>query len=428
MKHLVLLESIGALPIQNDDANALTSREADELERYISAHLLEPTCFQLTRHSLRIINYVGYIQLSTASIEVLPKISAASTPEECRVALLRMLHESGYLSVSLSDLSSQNLTLGNLYEIFGRLFAESLLNELRRGLSSCYQSAEDHITFLRGKLLLNKHVGNILRGSSRVACAYEEFQVDHLLNQFLKQVVRLLLQHVKHLHTLNLLSGCLLRMDDVQDTVLVPDQVESIHLDRTNRRFETVLLLAKMFYHNQVSTMRTGIDCAFSLLFPMNELFELYVARVCQKYLPYRVYCQASQAKLWVNSQTGRGIFTLKPDMIIEPNDAAQIIFDTKWKWISGDIARHGVTREDYYQMYAYLTRYSKACAAVLLYPHHEKLANHGTFLEQYHLEAEPGKLLIIASVALGDKLQVATDVKNLVEQLSTEGAKAQVV
>ena len=55
-------------------------------------------------------------------------------------------------------------------------------------------------------------------------------------------------------------------------------------------------------------------------------------------------------------------------------------------------------------------------------------LASHGTFLEQYHLEADPGKLLIIASVALGDKLQVAADVKNLVEQLSTEGAKAQVV
>jgi hypothetical protein len=41
-------------------------------------------------------------------------------------------------------------------------------------------------------------------------------------------------------------------------------------------------------------------------------------------------------------------------------------------------------------------------------------LTNHGTFLEQYHLEADPGKLLIVASVGFGEKTQLAADVKKI--------------
>lgn len=93
------------------------------------------TNFMWAWNSLKIVNYVGYIQLSTVAIEILPKVSATDTAEASRRALLILLQESGYLKVTYSTLASQKLIRGNLFEIFGRLFAEMLMNELRRGLS-----------------------------------------------------------------------------------------------------------------------------------------------------------------------------------------------------------------------------------------------------------------------------------------------------
>ena len=418
MRQIVLFEAIDSLSIGTGDERALTHQEADELERYIAKQGLAAGQFLFTRHSLRIVNYVGYIQLSTVAIEVLPKVAADTTPDKCRLALLNMLQESGFISISFSEATTQQLTSGSLFEIFGRLFAEQLIKEIRRGLCFCYLGKEENSGFLRGKLLLAKHIGNMVRGSAKVYCAYDEFQVDHTINQFLKQITRVLVKRVRNLYTLDLLSRCLLRFDEVTDVFLTSPQVEAIQLDRTNQRFATVLLLAKLFYHNKVMTMHSGFDSAFSVLFPMNDLFEVYIGRLCQRNLPYPVKIQKSQAKLWIKTLSGRGLFSLKPDILIDTAPGEQIIIDTKWKWINGQTARHGVSREDYFQMYAYLTRYQSARAVVLLYPHHEGLSASGVILERYHLEENPEKELAIVSVAFGNKVKAIVELQNIVKLL----------
>lgn len=52
-------------------------------------------------------------------------------------------------------------------------------------------------------------------------------------------------------------------------------------------------------------------------------------------------------------------------------NEILSLIFAKtfkRWKNIDESINRHGVKREDFYQMYAYLTKYEDSNVAILLY------------------------------------------------------------
>lgn len=418
MKRLVVYEGATIIRIGLNEANGLTEREADELARHIRLRQLKAAHFKWSRHSFQIINYVGYIELSTVSIEVLPKVSSVDAASIAREALLMMLNESGYLRVSYSPLALQHLMKNNLLEIFGYLYAELLMGELRRGLYSRYSVHEENLNFMRGKMLMRQQMVNEVRRLPKAYCAYDEFSVNNPLNQFFKQTTRFLLTKVRTLRTVNLLTGCMSRFDGVDDADFQPPEVEQITVDRINRRFEPVLLLAKMFYHNLVMTMSQGKKEAFSILFAMNELFESYIACLCVRYLPYRTRVQEGNAKLWMNKKTGRGLFLLRPDIILEVSKGQRIIIDTKWKWIQDVAFRHGVSREDYYQMYAYLTRDSNARAAVLLYPHHDGLKEAGLACERYYIEGKPDKELLISSVTYEVKKTAVADLKQIIAEV----------
>jgi len=394
---LIVFEATTTIPIGKDRIDGITELESDELKLHILQNALNTDNFIWTRHSLKIVNYVGYIQLPTVAIEVLPKVSAADNAEVSRRALLMLLEESGYLKVSYSTLALQQLAKENLFKIFGRLFAEMLMNELRRGLCANFIHKEENLNFIRGKLLLHRQIVNQIHRTTKAFCGYNEYDINHRLNQFLKQVIRLLLSKVRNLYTIDLLIGCLQRFEGVEDVEFQTAEIEGISTDRLSCRFEPTLLLAKLFFRNQVMMMMAqGKTVVFSILFAMNELFEAYIAQLCMRYLPYRTKIQQVNNKLWVHKKTGRGAFILRPDIIIEFDNGEKIIIDTKWKWIRETAHRYGISREDYFQMYAYLTLDAMARAAVLLYPHHAGFVESGTILDCYYVENQKEKELII--------------------------------
>lgn len=416
MKTITIYEAGNAIPIGTQDPCALTVREADELERYVYGNGLKASCFLWKRNQLRIINYVGYIQLSTIAIEILPKISSSNTVQNSRKALLMLLRESGYLKVSYSPQATQRIAEDNLFEIFGRLFTELLIHEVRRGLIAGYIYHEENISLPRGKILLAKQMVNCIRRIPKAYCGFDEFTVNQPINQFLKMVIRFLLVRIRDQYTINMLLDCLLRFDEVEDVMLRMVDVEKVQVDRMSQRYGTILLLGKLFYQGQVVMMEQGRINTFSILFSMNELFEKYIAQMCIRHLPYHTRAQKINKKLWINTQTGKGIFSLCPDIIIEFDNGKKLIIDTKWKWIREKDYRYGVSREDYYQMYAYLTRDPMVQATILLYPHHEALNASGTFFESYHVEQQPEKKFFIASVFYENKETTIADIMRIVD------------
>ncbi|WP_332069813.1 5-methylcytosine restriction system specificity protein McrC [Klebsiella quasipneumoniae] len=116
-----------------------------------------------------------------------------------------------------------------------------------------------------------------------------------------------------------------------------------------------------------------------TLLFPMNDLFEAYIAALAKRAVrgtewivraqTGRLYCLIEDVK------EGNPRFQTRPDLLIERNHQIVMIIDTKWKRIGRhpEDARHGISQADVYQMMAYARIYQ--CPQVmLLYPHHAGL------------------------------------------------------
>lgn len=418
MRNIIVQECFDSISIGKDHgAQWLSELEADQLAEYIKKNKLDETSFDWGRHSLRIINYVGYIQLPTVSIEILPKVKSESE-DAGRKALLNMLLYSGYLNVNYSILATMKMENKNLFEIYGYLFAEKLKAEITLGLNYTYVLNEDNLSALRGKLIIKNHIKNVMYRNDKAHCHYDEFSANNHLNQVLKCAVRMLFNKIKSTKTLERLKYCLLSFDDVEDVAVGRVLRNPIHFDRTCQRYFHSYIMAKSFLDGYTSTTSVGNSYAFSILFKMNDLFELYISRLAAREFPNRVSLQDSKYKLLVNESSGRRTYQLKPDIVISESEIETVIVDTKWKYISDNYLRHGVNGEDYFQMYAYLTRYSSVKSVILLYPYNGEIEKgSGVILESYYLEVDINKKLKIYSISFENAELTRQEISKIVQE-----------
>ena len=120
-------------------------------------------------------------------------------------------------------------------------------------------------------------------------------------------------------------------------------------------------------------TSFSGSEVAFALLFPMETLFESYIAVHLKKALNHSNYTLSAQDKTYHLFDSPKK-FLMKPDIVIKNNKSDKIfIMDTKWKILSDTKANYGISQADMYQMYAYQKKYASE-NITLLYPKTEKI------------------------------------------------------
>ena len=135
--------------------------------------------------------------------------------------------------------------------------------------------------------------------------------------------------------------------------------------------YERVLQWCKVFLRGQSFTNYRGANHVMALLFPMEKLFESYVAEHLSKAVGCQYYDVRTQDhKHYLFKRT----FALRPDIVAEhKQDSKVVVLDTKWKLLSPSMTNYGISQGDMYQMYAYGKKY-KAEKVVLLYPLNEKV------------------------------------------------------
>ena len=139
---------------------------------------------------------------------------------------------------------------------------------------------------------------------------------------------------------------------------------ERIVWNRMNERFRQSHMLARMLLEAEWQNTSSGHGTGISLLFPMNLLFERYVARWLQRVLPPgSVSVQRRQHTLLQH-----GAYPLIPDIVVDTPDGPLVI-DTKWKDL-GELsgATPNVSQADLYQLASYGAVYN-ASRVILLYP-----------------------------------------------------------
>lgn len=316
---------------------------------------------------------VGVLAAKGCSLEILPKLDPDALDEEAATVRARLIH---MLDVALGlNLSvGQTATLARqgeaLLDILIRLFIDDLLAEVRRGLPRQYRSREDDLPVLRGRLDVMRQFTMHAVRPDRLACRYDTLDADTPLIRIMKTCVVVLSRHARRLDTQRKLAEVRHMLTEIPDVAVRALPWSQVRIDRTNRRWQRLFDLAALFIrrHWQATHHDKMEGEGITLLFPMNDLFEAYIAAQLRRAvlgLGLKVVVQGGLRYClgeWRHEEDCRAhLFQTKPDIILrDQNGLIRFIIDTKWKKLSNDLLdpRHGVGQSDVYQMMAYARIY----------------------------------------------------------------------
>lgn len=327
------------------------------------------------RTALSAQQYVGTVQVGNLAVDILPKVEGIDGTTMCR-NLVGMLSVARDIDIGEGDVARVATQQLGILEILIRLFCDKLFAQIHRGMARRYESREENLPMLRGKLGVVEQVRLNASHPERFYCRYDEFCEDNALNQILKAALRLLLKATRDVANQRKVSELLLVFEDVSDVPIPQLAWSKVSLDRLSKRFEPTFRLAELFLKGRPPDVSAGGAPSFSLLFDMNTLFEEYVGRVAARVfrpLGYQVNLQSPHRYLAYDEATDSDAFQMKPDVVALKGPGVEWIVDTKWKELSLEKSKEGVVQADVYQMNAYAGCY-ECRDVVLLYPHHAGL------------------------------------------------------
>lgn len=325
---------------------------------------------------------VGVIAGRGCSLEILPKVDPDGTAEEepkVRSRLVHMLDVALGLNLSVGDPTAMAHRADSLLDLFIAQFADRLLAEVRHGLPRQYRAHEEDLRSLRGRLdIVRQFTVHAVR-PDRLACRFDTLDADTPLLRIMKACVVLLARHARSHDTQRKLAELRFLLADVRDIPRRGLPWGEVRIDRSSGRWRTLMELARLLLGDRWQQTHADVRQpeGITLLFPMNELFERYVAVQLRRALAplgLEVVAQGGFENClgpWVEGEVCRGsLFRTRPDILVRRQGRVLMVIDTKWKALSADPfdRKHGVSQTDVYQLMAYARLYH--CERlILLYP-----------------------------------------------------------
>ncbi|WP_339064485.1 McrC family protein [Teredinibacter turnerae] len=369
---LVVLEH-QKIPIVNNRSVgefALSSKHAGVLE---GIKTLPGNAYAWGRDSITWKNYCGLVCLGDVTLEILPKISDTEThSESARISLVRMLRIAGLLKLHRPGSAGIEVKNCSLLDVFISDFCELVSREIARGPAKRYVIVEENLRVVRGKLKVTQQLKSNLAHKERLYCEYDELSEDNIINQSIRYALHIVSKKATQPLVKKQVLEQLNRFDHVSPVQLSPDQVETIDLNRNERRFSDILKYCELFIRTLAPTNSAGKQDVFSLLFDMNQLFEAWLCAMIRPLaheMGLTLKTQGPRKYLAYREDIESKVFQMKPDISLL-NQAGQVVLiaDAKWKVLEDDEKKLGVSQADMYQLSAYGARYMSNALA-LIYP-----------------------------------------------------------
>lgn len=338
------------------------------------------------RRFIRAKSFVGLIETKSGlTIEILPKIysgqvASEGSSAESKKVLLRML-------ACLKDTPFIQLNDGHvdtkedfpILEIFITNFISAVSDLVKNGLRGDYVEIQSVTEAIKGKLSVTKSIRTNITNRVRFHCIYDEFQTDQPANRIIKMAVVKLFNST----IINKNRSALAKLIEVFDFC---ETSLNLHSDfkiarsrmKRNHKYLKVLDWCEVFLFNRGFTNFQGNSINTAVLFPMEKLFEYYIAELLAKFSSgIKILSQDKRYFLLHQKRDEHDLefeiqkFRLKPDIVLNYNE---VIIDTKWKLIDSSNSKFNIKESDVYQMHAYGTRYKSDQKAIsprlaLLYP-----------------------------------------------------------
>ncbi len=269
--------------IREDGRIVLTEKTVQELEK-----LNETRKFiEITRKKLKPLNYVGVIKVGEITLEIFPKfitdrMGNADLTKKDIVAknLLKMLQYTHTVNIKDIDYANIFKEKHSFFEVFISIFARNLLSLLKIRQNREYVRKYDEIRFVKGKIDFKRYTNPAKL--HLIPCTYHERTVDNTINRVLKYTVYLMSRIVEDRENYRTLCKILDLLDSVNLKPVTIHHIKSISFNRLNADFKPFIDICSIFLEGSTLTLQASTIETFSLLIPMESLFEQFIAGVIQ--------------------------------------------------------------------------------------------------------------------------------------------------
>ena len=375
----------------NDSYKYLVKKQFENLEMFIhefsgseeNADALDFMRIDYRRNvgdRITIKNYVGLIQMKDGfQVQILPKIAFGDEEDsgnaKTKLVFLRMLRSMKDFPSKIFNDASLKVEQMNLYEIFINMYLQEVRHLVKRGIKSAYVSQEDNLRYYKGKLLVGQHLRANLVHKERFYVGYEEFLSNSPENRLVKSTLEKLQKITSSAENSKEIRQLLTAFELVESSTNYQKDFSKVVIDRNTKDYEMLMQWSKVFLMNKSFTTFSGSTTSRALLFPMESVYESYVAQQMKKLFRPDGWDISTQDKGHYLFMNPRKKFALRPDIVLTKDDHT-VIMDTKWKnLINNEKKNYGISQSDMYQMYAYSKKY-KTSEIWLLYPINDEMRN----------------------------------------------------
>lgn len=413
IKEFGKIKSTKDFPNRNNTAREIfiPDNSFDNIWKYILEHQIQNNdidkAFKLaTKNGKRIIqtkNYVGLLETKHQDIiEILPKVYGADTNIESKKIFLKMLATlKGLKYLSFQDALLESKRNFPILEIFILNFIREAERIILSGVKKGYTKVGKNAKFLKGNLIFHKHILKNTIDKSKFYINTTIFDENIPQNRLIKSTLFKVLQiNTKSSHKDNIT-----RLLNLLDTVDLSNNIQKDlnhckHNTRLFKEYEKVLQWSEVFLLNKGFTNFSGENINQAMLFPMEVIFENFVAYLFKKYASgYRINTQHQKHYL-IERHIEKKIFALRPDIYADKLEDKQdcIVIDTKWKMIDENKPhRYNIKESDLYQLYAYGKKYQwgedSEPRLFLIYPFNKDFQSN---LQPFYYEEYQGKLKLV--------------------------------
>lgn len=320
-------------------------------------------------------NYVGVITMKDGtSIEILPKVYSSSTythqkAKKLLIDMLKTLKLSPYKSFQTTNVNIEKMSI---FEVFIRMYVDEIFRIVKHGLKCNYETVQSNENFFKGKMIFAKQLKNNIVHKEKCYVEYDVFNVNRAENRLIKATLQYLYKVSSSGKNKRDIKTLLHSFADVDVSLNYKSDFSKVVSNRNMKDYAYAMLWSKVFLSGKSFTSFAGSEVAVALLFPMETLFESYIAVQLKKVLNASECTVHTQDKTHYLFDNPNKKFLIKPDIVIKSKDRVYVM-DTKWKLLSEQKSNYGISQSDMYQMYAYQKKYASD-SVTLLYPMTDRL------------------------------------------------------
>jgi 5-methylcytosine-specific restriction enzyme subunit McrC len=337
---------------------------------------------------LKVQNFVGVITTKDSTqIEILPKISEdeddADNSRKTLEKMLKIVNNLPFIKTTKADLQLTN----TLLEFVISSFLTELKKIIKKGVCKDYVRFENQEKFLKGSLQTHKQLNEPPHKQHLFHIEYDVYSVNRAENRLILSALLQIIKFSKSSNNQKLSKHFLGFFDEIDSSSNYKNDFDNWSKNRDMNYYQNILPWLKLVLNRQSPFTIKDKNAGISFLLPMEKLFEKYVAKMLRKQLPEKYILTEQKPQKSLANFNGKGVFTMKPDMVISKDNEHIYILDTKWKLIdsakkydNGNVDnKKGISQADTYQLFAYGKKYNVK-KVVLIYPQWRKFQNSFNF------------------------------------------------